>query len=147
MVCVVWFAVLPVKATLREVLPACPRTPATSRGRRIWALSVCETLTCCALLIFSWSPMHLYAELNLLWLELMETGEQRQFTSCTPNTGNPPMAHLERTALFSASTPPHCLQSLQVHRAAVSQTRTWLCAVLFYSLIATWESPFSPCRL
>ena len=69
--------------------------------------------------------MLLYAALNLLWLELMETKEQRQFTSCKPqNTGNPPAAHLERPALFSAFTLPCCLENLKAGRAAVSQTHT-----------------------
>lgn len=66
--------------------------------------------------------MLLDAELNLLWLGLMEPKEQKQFTSCQPqNTGNPPMPHLERFALFSASTPPRCLSSLKASRPAVSQ--------------------------
>lgn len=88
---------------------------------------ILETLPLRASLIFSRNPMLLYAELNLLCLELVETKEQRQFASCKPqNAGNPPAAHLERPALFSAFTLPCCLLSLKAGRAAVSQTHTWL---------------------
>lgn len=52
----VWCVTLPLKAASRETLPACPRTPATSYGRRVWAPSVFETLTCCASLTFFYRP-------------------------------------------------------------------------------------------
>lgn len=45
----------------------------------------------------------------------METEDQRQFTSCkSENTGNPPLAHLERPALFSALPLPTVSEVLKL---------------------------------
>lgn len=113
-------------------------------------LSGFETLTPCASILFSRCPMLLYAELNLLWLELMETKEQRQFTSCKPRSpGNHPPWPSWRDLHYLVlllPPPPHSHWSLKARKAAVSQTGSWLCTAWFYSLIVAWESPFSPCR-
>lgn len=76
-------------------------------------------LTWCASLI-SWYPMLLYAQLNLLQLELLDTEEQRQFTSCKPQNTDTHPWHIWRDLHYLGPLPLPTVSKVLKHAEQLS---------------------------